>query len=161
MPKRLLLILCILAGGTILLPASAATTPAPLDGPVITKVTPKRLGIGDILTIRGHNFVPGLNTNTVVFQRAGARPVFIRADRADRAMIQIRISCKLRPVLLQTNGRPQATQFRLRVLGGKLSAFTTPKTLSPTIGPKRLHRTTLPPPSRSSEGDCRPPATVG
>ena len=57
------------------------------SAPQITRVTPLKLGVGDVLTIRGRNFVPGKNRNYVVFQRPRARAVFVAADRATRTKI--------------------------------------------------------------------------
>ena len=48
--------------------------------PVITAVAPKDVAVGEALTIRGRNFRTGRNKNSVVFKRAGARAVFVKAE---------------------------------------------------------------------------------
>jgi hypothetical protein len=149
MSRRLLLtaalaIACLLApstGGAVGLPAlhgrSAATTPrvtTPL--PVIERVKPLRLTIGEKLTIVGRHFIPGAGRNTVVFLRDGAPAVFLRAGRATRTRMTVRLTSKLgRHLIGLNNGEKGATRFRLRVLARRFGARFTPRRLSPLVLP--------------------------
>jgi hypothetical protein len=155
MPKRLLLILCILACGLMLVPASASTAPAPKGTPVVTGISPARVGIGDLLVIKGRNFVKGTNRNTVVFQRDRARAIFVRAERSTSTRITLRIPAKLRPFLANRNSQPQPTRFRIRVLARRFGASFTSTRLSPVITPSSTRQPVVLPPSLTGpEGDC-------
>ena len=148
MIRRALLLVCVVAGALALVPvvASAALPKAP----VVTSIAPKKLGVGDQLTIRGRNFVRGKFKNVVVFQRARSRAVFLRADAATSTRIRIRITNKLQPFLTQRGGQPSHTRFKLRVLARRLSKAFTPNSLSPLIGPPTG---TVPVPAASPDCD--------
>lgn len=133
MTRRVLVPLCAVVGALLLLPAAALSATA--KPPVVTSISPKKLGVGDVLTIRGRNFVAGKFKNTVVFQRARSRAVFISADSATKTTIRIRITAKLQPFLTQRAGQPTHTRFKLRVLARRLGVAFTPTRLSPLIGP--------------------------
>src|SRR2546421_773509 len=105
------------------------------SAPKIVSVRPLKLGVGDTLTIRGKNFVPGRNRNWVIFQRPRARAVFVAADSATRTQIKLVIPAKLVPFLARRGGAAIYTRFNLRVLGRRLSPLATRKSLSPLIGP--------------------------
>jgi len=105
------------------------------SAPTITRVSPLKLGVGDVLTIRGTNFVPGRNRNYVIFQRARARAVFVKADTATRTKITLVVPAKLVPFLSRNGGAAVFTRFNLRVLGRRLSPIYTRKSLSPLVGP--------------------------
>jgi hypothetical protein len=132
------------------------------SAPKITGVSPLKLGVGDVLTIRGQNFVPGKNRNYVIFQRPRARAVFVRADNATKTKITLIVPAKLVPFLARNNGAAVYTRFNLRVLGRRLSPLSTRKSLSPQVGPlpsgKRAPATTADcvngvPTGRSSDSD--------
>ena len=84
--------------------------------PKITRVSPLKLGVGDVLTIRGSNFVPGRNRNYVIFQRPRARAVFVKADNATRTKITLVVPAKLAPFLARRGGAAVYTRFNLRAL---------------------------------------------
>ena len=105
------------------------------SAPKIVSVRPLKLGVGDTLTIRGKNFVPGRNRNWVIFQRPRARAVFVAADSATKTQIKLVIPAKLVPFLARRGGAAIYTRFNLRVLGRRLSPLATRKSLSPLIGP--------------------------
>ncbi|HVE67559.1 MAG TPA: hypothetical protein VNB64_03155 [Solirubrobacteraceae bacterium] len=133
MTRRVLLSVCALVGALLLLPATALA--ARPKAPVVTSIAPKKLGVGDVLTIRGRHFVAGRFKNTVVFQRARSRAVFLRADRATTTKIRIRITSKLQPFLAQRAGQPEHTRFKIRVLARRFGIAFTTRRLSPLIGP--------------------------
>jgi hypothetical protein len=108
------------------------------SAPQISRVSPLKLGVGDVLTISGKNFVPGKNRNYVIFQRARARAVFVKADKATRTKLTLIVPAKLLPFLARNGGASVFTRFNLRVLGRRLSALSTRKSLSPLVGPLPL-----------------------
>jgi hypothetical protein len=145
----LLAIACVLA-----VPAAAQ---AASTYPVVTRVSPLKLGIGDTLTIRGKHFVPGNFKNTVLFQRVRARAVFVRADKATRTVIKLRIPAKLLPFLSQRGGKAVDTRFRLRILARRFGLSFTSLRMSPVIGPPGTGQTLPPPPTGGNAGptgDC-------
>ncbi len=117
----------------MILPAGAAA--AKPSFPSITKVSPMKLGVGDTLTLRGKGFRSGTGRNTVVFKRDGGRAVFVKAGKATRSKISVRIPAKMLASLGQKSGRPVATRFRVRVLAGRFGRRFTAVKASPVIGP--------------------------
>ena len=112
--------------------ASASAQLAPL--PTIKRVKPMKAEIGEKLTIRGKNFLPGKGKTTVVFFRVGAPVVFLKAATASKTRLTVKLTDKLGKFLIAKNtGEKGPTQFRLRVLGTRFGAKFTPKKLSPTI----------------------------
>lgn len=166
-PHRL--VIAVLAAGCLLVPASgagaampalhaeAAKTPTihtPL--PVVRGVRPLDVQIGQQLTITGRNFLPGKGRNTVVFFREGAPAVFLKAGRATRRRITVKLTAKLGEFLIgRNNGEKGATRFRLRVLSRRFGARFTPRKLSPVVRPAAISvpRSPLPRPTA-------PPAPV-
>ena len=103
---------------------------------MITRVTPLRLTVGGTLTIVGRNFLPGRGRNTVVFFREGAPVVFLKAGRATKTRIKVKLTSKLGGVLIgRNNGERGPTRFRLRVLSRRFGARFTPLRLSPIVLP--------------------------
>ncbi len=114
--------------------ADAAQRPVPAPIPTVTAVAPLKLGIGDLLTIRGTGFRTGRLKNTVVFRRDGQRAVFVRADVATTTRIRVRVPAKLEQFLATGKGAPIPTRFRVRVLARRFAQRFTPDRLSPQIG---------------------------
>jgi hypothetical protein len=117
---------------------AAAILPANADAkkrkaPVVTKVSPLDLAVGEKLTIRGRNFVKGRKKNSVVFKRDGARAVFAKADLATKKMMVVTIPPAVGDYLRTQNGAPVPTRFRIRVLAKKLSKNYTKNKKSPLI----------------------------
>lgn len=135
-------VLCALA-------ALTGTAVARSRSPVITSVSPMRLGVGDTLTIKGKYFIPGRNRNFVVFQRVRARAVFVRADRATSTKITLVVPAKLIPFLARRGGSSVYTRFSLRVLARRLGPAVTSRRLSPLIGPLRSGN-----PAPVASGNC-------
>ncbi len=134
MLPRLLAALCALVSVALLLAATAsAATKSKL--PRISSVAPMTLGIGDTLTIRGTNFRPGARRNSVVFKRDGSRAVFVKAGKATRTTVKVRVPASLARYMPQVGGKPAAARFRLRVLAARFSRGYTPAGKSPRIGP--------------------------
>jgi hypothetical protein len=123
----------------IALPASSAAgatkkskSPA---RPTITSVAPLKLGVGDMLTIRGTNFIVGKKVNSVAFKRAGSPAVFVKAAESTRTRMKVIVPASIRAHMAKKAGVPQATRFRLRILARRFSKSYTPNKLSPTIDP--------------------------
>src|SRR5688500_7351620 len=128
--------------GALLAPATAGAATAPAckqakkKYPVTTSVAPLQTNIGKTTTIKGRNFKRGRNKNTVLFKRAGARAVFVKADIGTARLLKVKLPAKLAPVLKQVNGSASMTTFRLRVLSDRLGKSFTSLKRSPKIGPE-------------------------
>jgi thrombospondin type 3 repeat protein len=128
------------SGARIASLARISSTPVPL--PTIRRVTPMKLMIGAKLTIIGRNFIRGRHRDTVVFLRAGAPAVFLKADTATRTKIVITLTSKLTRFLRVSNtGAKVATRFRLRVLAHRFGARFTPTARSPLVLPEPITTT--------------------
>jgi hypothetical protein len=121
--------------------------------PVITRVTPMQVAIGQKLEIRGHYFLRGRNRNTVVFRRTGGKAIFVKADVGTTKLLRLTVPTKLNAALATRNGAPTPTRFHLRVLAKKFGKRFTKNSRSPVVGP------VLPPTPAAShlasaDGDC-------
>jgi hypothetical protein len=129
--------------------AHRASAPAPL--PAITAVHPLKPTIGGKLTIVGRHFVRGRRRDTVVFLRAGAPAVFLKADSATATRITVTLTRKLERFMLgPDNGQKAPTLFHLRVLARRFGLAFTPRKLSPTVQPRKQ--------KSAPTGDNSPPA---
>src|SRR5512142_2171493 len=132
-------------------PAAIARALASIPLPSIKRVTPLRVTIGRTLRIVGRNFVPGRGRDTVVFFRAGAPAIFLRASSATSTKLHVKLTSKLAQYLLVRNdGRKAPTRVRLRVLTRRFGASFTPTRLSPIVLPA----------SNGSSPPAGPPAPV-
>src|SRR3954453_2445560 len=134
--------------------AGAAAPPAQAKqkakAPVITKVSPMDVAIGEVLTIRGRHFVRGKKRDTVVFKRPGARAVFVKADLGTTKLLKVTLPDELQKVFQTKNNAPVATRFQLRVLTTRLGKKYTSKKRSPVVSAPRP-----PAPAQSAaDGDC-------
>ena len=132
--------------------AVASDAQAAKRKPVVTSISPKSVAVSQVLTVRGHNFIRGRAKNTVVFKRAGAKAVFVKADVSTKSMLRVTIPAKLTPVMAIKDGSPIPTLFKLRILAKRFGKKFTSERLSPFVGPE------LPPqpdkPAVDPEGDC-------
>jgi len=137
---RLLLLACALCALVALLPApaSAAAKKKAVTYPAVSKVTPLKLGVGDVMTITGKNFRKGKSKNTVVFKRDGGRAVFVKAPDATTTKIGVTVPAKLLPFMKKTKGKRTFTRFRVRVLATKFAKRFTDAKHSPMIGPDAI-----------------------
>lgn len=129
--------------------ADAATRQATAQKlyPSVTKVTPRKAGIGDRMTITGKSFRKGKNRNTVVFKRAGKRAIFVRATGSSTQKITVILPAKLLPMLAQKKGVPVSTRFQIRVLAARFGKRYTSLKASPMIGPKPVN-------TKVAKNDC-------
>ena len=138
---------------------AAAILPSTADAkksrktPVVTKVTPKDVAVGEKLIIRGRNFLSGRNRNTVVFKRDGARAVFAKAEIGTKRMLSIKVPASLQEFFSLNSGTPIPTRFRLRVLSARFAKKFTSNKLSPIVSAPRPPSSERPTESLP-DGDC-------
>jgi hypothetical protein len=121
--------------GALVVPATAG---AAAKTPVITKVTPKNVNVGDTLTVHGKNFRSGKGKNTLLFKRDRGKALFVKAGLATRKKITITVPKSLEKYMAVNDGKPVKTRFRVRVLTSKLSKRFTARKASPVIGPEQV-----------------------
>jgi IPT/TIG domain len=130
--RRLLFTSIVLAALlAVAVPAHAAKRSAG-PKPTITRVTPMRITLGEMLVIRGRHFRSSPRGNTVVFQGDGGRTAFVKPTGASRRKLVVKVTARVARLLAVRGGRQVPTRMRLRVLAGKFSAFT-PRRLSPVV----------------------------
>jgi hypothetical protein len=139
---RLFLLACALLT-VALLPASAMAKSTKRTYPVIKKVTPLKIAIGDKLTIKGSGFKAGKGKNSVVFKRDGKPAVFVKSGLSTKKKIYVTVPDKLAAFLgADSAGAAVATRFRLRVLSSRFSKNFTSSKLSPIVKPRAGSSTT-------------------
>jgi hypothetical protein len=132
---RRLITICLLAlSATALLVSAPAAVGAKKKAskPSITRVTPMRISVGNVLTIRGRNFKPKRRANTVIFRAPNGRTAFAKPRRASRKKLVVVVPEAVSRLLNVTGSRQRPTRLKLRVLAGKFSAYT-PRRLSPVV----------------------------
>ena len=139
------------AGAAVHAEASAKRKKA--KAPVVTRVTPMNVAIGQKLEIRGRYFKRGRNKNTVVFKRAGGKAVFVKADVGTTKLLRLTVPTRLNAELATRVGAPIPTRFRLRILAKKFGKRFTKTSRSPVVGPE-LPPTPATPPRAAADGDC-------
>jgi hypothetical protein len=132
---RRLITICLLALSAVsLLGLAPAASAAKKKGPVpkITKVSPMRVSVGRLLTIRGKNFKAKRSRNTVIFRSSSGRTAFAKPRRASRTRLVVRVPEAVSRLLTLRNGQQRPTRLKLRVLAGRFSKYTT-RRLSPVV----------------------------
>ena len=117
------------ASAKVLSPKAAAAA-ASVKRPVIRRVTPMRLRVGAVLTIRGRNFSSKRRRNTVVFRHSSGRTAFAKPLRASRRKLVVRVPAAAARILSN-----KASRFRLRVLSNRRFSRFTSRRLSPVLVP--------------------------
>ena len=123
------------AAAVLALPAGTAVARKAPKYPVVTKVTPMKVGVGDLMTISGRGFRSGKNKNTIVFKRSGQRAVFVRAETATTTKLTLHVPLKLQAYMEVQNNQPVPSVFAIRVISKRFGQRFTSKKLSPTVGP--------------------------
>src|SRR5919112_3946459 len=115
--RRVVLCLGALISALLVLSSSAiAATPAP----TVSSVSPMRLKVGEKLTVKGKNFIPGKGKTRVLFVRKDGGAAFGRAQSATRTKLTVILPAQLEKVL---GGKSRRIQIRvLAKKFGKLSA---------------------------------------
>jgi hypothetical protein len=127
--------LAVSAAAVLALPAGTAVAKKAPKYPVITKVTPMKVGVGDLLTIKGRGFRAGKNKNTIVFKRAGQRAVFVKAESATTTSITLHVPLKLQAYMKVENNVAIPSLFAIRVIAKRFGQKFTSRKLSPMVGP--------------------------
>lgn len=139
--------ICLAFALLALVPASAlAAKKKAAKIPVVSKIAPLSVGIGETLTITGKNFVKGKGKNTVVFKRDKGRAIFVKAGDATSTQLTVVVPEKLRTFLPVTKGSVGNAHFRVRVLAKRLSKAFTALKASPLVGPFAGGAIAAPPP---------------
>ena len=87
---RRLLFICLLALSAALVAVPTALA-APAPEPSITRVTPMRVSVGNLLTVRGRHFKAQRLRNTVIFRGPDGRTAFAKPRRATTTKLVVRI----------------------------------------------------------------------
>jgi hypothetical protein len=144
----------------LLVPAVAGTATAEAaKAPVVKRVTPKRVFVGETLTVRGRHFRPGIAKNTVAFRRKGAKVVLVRSDKSTRKMLKVELPKRLEKVLPTANGTPVATRLQVRVMSTRFGRRYTSRAQSPIVGPEKPPAPPAPP-TADPNADCDADGTV-
>jgi hypothetical protein len=140
------------AAAALLVPASAgtATADAKTRAPVVSRVAPKKVFVGETMTIRGHHFRRGVNKNMVAFKRKGAKVVLVPAGRGTTKLLRVELPKRLEKVLLVQNGTPVPTPLQIRVMSKRFGKRYTSRAKSPLVGPEKP-----PAPPKPKEADPR------
>jgi IPT/TIG domain len=129
MRRFLTISLLALAAALVAVPtALAASGPEPS----ITRVTPMRVSVGNLLTIRGTHFKARRLKNTVIFRGPDGRTAFAKPRRATTTKLVVRIPAAVSRLLRVSGSRQRPTRLKLRVLAGKFSNYTA-RRLSPVV----------------------------
>jgi len=134
----------------LLVPAVAgtATADAKSKAPVVKRITPKRVFVGETLSIHGKYFRRGVDKNTVAFKRRGAKAVLVPAGRGTKKLLRVKLPKRLEKVLLVQNGTPVPTPLQVRVMSTRFGKRYTSRSRSPLVGPEKP-----PAPPRPKEAD--------
>jgi hypothetical protein len=130
--RRPVSIVLLALAGTAFLTAAPASAAQKTRTPVITKVAPMRIGVGAKLTISGRHFKSKRTANTIIFRAPNGRSAFAKPSRASRTKLVVRVPGAVRRLLSGNASNPRPTRFKLRVLAGKFSKYTT-RRLSPVV----------------------------
>jgi hypothetical protein len=126
----------VLAVASLLAPAvaNAASQQKPVY-PTISSIAPRKLMIGEKLTIKGAHLSAGKNKSSVAFYRPGKPVVFVKADSATSTKLVVTVSTTVGALLEQRDGAGVPTQVRLRVVATKMSKSWTKNSRSPVVIP--------------------------
>ncbi len=121
--------------------------------PVVTRVAPLAIEIGQTLEVRGRYFIRGRNKNTVVFKRTGGKAVFVKAAVGTTKLLRVTVPAKLEKEFIKRGTTTLPTRFRIRVLAKKFGKKYTRLSRSPVIS---LTSPPVPPGFVESQpdGDC-------
>ena len=138
MRRTILICLALASAALLMLPAGAGAAPSKKGSkastPTITRVTPMRVRVGALLTIRGRHFKPARSKNTVIFRGPDGRSAFAKPRRASSSKLVVLVPPAVARLVARSSGTPKPTRFKLRVLAGKFSKFTS-RRLSPVVVP--------------------------
>ena len=117
------------------LAVAAASKKKKSKTPVVTKVSPMQLKVGQKLYIYGKNFLPGKGKSKVFFLRVGHQgAAWVRSDSGSKTKLVVTVPTTLNKLI---PGSGQATRFQIRVLAksfGKATKTSRSPLISTTPG---------------------------
>jgi hypothetical protein len=125
-----------LVAAAVLAPAAAHAATKKAVYPTVSSISPRKVSIGQKLTVKGTHFRAGKGKTTVVFYRSGKSPVFVKSDTATSSKLVVTLPDKVVNLLAERNGVTVATQLRLRVVAAKMGKSWTKNSRSPIVSPK-------------------------
>jgi hypothetical protein len=127
MNSRVLLCLGALVCALLAFTASAS---ASTKAPVVKSISPLQANVGDTLTIKGSNFLPGKGKTRIFFMKRGRGTAFARALTATRTTLTVVVPAQLDKILA---GKPARVQVRVltKLFGNLTTAKKSPR-LSPS-----------------------------
>ncbi len=138
MRRIVIICLTLVSAALLMLPTAAGAAPSKKKSsasvPTITRVTPMRIRVGALLTIRGRHFKAKRAKNTVIFRGPDGRSAFAKPRRASRTKLVVAVPPAVARLVAKGSSGPKSTRFKLRVLAGKFSKFTS-RRLSPVVVP--------------------------
>jgi hypothetical protein len=129
MNSRVLLCLGALVCALLAFTASAS---ASTKAPVVKSISPLQANVGDTLTIKGSNFLPGKGKTRIFFMKRGRGTAFARAATATRTTLTVVVPAQLDKILA---GKPARVQ--VRVLTNEFGNLTSAKK-SPLLSPSAV-----------------------
>jgi hypothetical protein len=141
------------AAAALLVPVTGTATADAKKAPVVKRVTPKNVFVGETMTIRGRHFRRGVNKNLVAFKRKGQKVVLVPAGRGTSKLLKVELPKRLEKVLLVQNGTPVPTRLQIRVLSSRFGKRYTSRSKSPLVGPEQPPKPKKPK-TADPNGDC-------
>src|SRR3954466_1266326 len=123
--RRVVLCLGALLSALLVFSATASAAKAP----EVSSISPLALKVGEKLTIKGKNFIPGKNKTRVFFVRRGGGTAFARAESATGTKLVVTLPAQLDKVLAG-----KAARVQVRVLARKFGKLSAAKK-SPVVSP--------------------------
>jgi hypothetical protein len=145
--RRVVLCLGALLSALLVTSASAFAAKSKSTAPSVSSVSPMQIKVGEKLTVKGKNFVPGTGKTRVLFVRRGGGAAFARAETATKTKLVVTVPAQLDQVLAG-----KASRVQLRVLGKKFGTLS-PASKSPIVSPAAASDPVDTGPARPS-GDC-------
>jgi hypothetical protein len=115
--------------------AKVAAKRSKVTYPTISSISPRKITIGQKLTIRGKNFKPGKGKSSVAFYTKGKAIIFVKVDTATKTKLTLTLPTKLGNLLAVKNGKPERTLLRMRVVASKMGRVWTQNSRSPLVSP--------------------------
>src|SRR3954467_13876205 len=129
--RRVIFCLGALLSALLVLSSTASAAKRP-PTPEIKSISPLAVKVGEKLTVKGTNFVPGKSKTRVFFVRRGGGTAFARADTATRTKLVVTIPAQLDKVLAG-----KAARVQIRVLTKKFGKLSATKK-SPVVSPATI-----------------------
>src|SRR4029079_18900527 len=82
--------------------------------PTIDSISPRKITIGEKLTIKGKNFKPRKGKSSVAFYAQGKAIIFVKSDVATKTKLTLTLPTKLGNLLVVKDGAPVRTLLRMR-----------------------------------------------